>query len=228
LQRHLLEYYDIDPIKPERVRTLEAGYRATLWNKLFLDAGYYYNVYNDFIGFNIAIDAPFASPSAFLPEDVQVFRFASNAEEIVTTQGFSLGLNYYFADYFSLNGNYSYNAIVSASDDPIIPAFNTPEHKFNVGFAGRNIRMGKLKNWGFNINYKWIEGFLFEGSPQFTGFIPTYDLLDAQINYTFPKINTTLKIGATNILDNQVFQTYGGPRIGRLAYLSITYDWQNR
>jgi iron complex outermembrane recepter protein len=228
LQRSRLEYYDIDPIRPERVRTVEGGYRATLWNKLFVDAGYYYNIYTDFIGFNIAIEAPFASPSSFLPESVQVFRFASNAEEIVTTQGFSIGLNYYFADYFSLSGNYSYNAIVSASDDPIIPAFNTPEHKYNIGFSGRNIQMGKLKNWGFNINYKWIEGFLFEGSPQFTGFIPTYDLLDAQVNYTFPKINTTVKIGATNILDNQVFQTYGGPRIGRLAYLSLTYDWQNR
>jgi outer membrane receptor protein involved in Fe transport len=228
LQRSRLEYYDIAPIRPERVRTIGGGYRATLWNKLFVDAGYYYNIYTDFIGFNIAIDAPFASPSDFLPEDIQVFRFAANAEETVTTQGFSIGLNYYFADYFSLSGNYSYNAIVSASDDPIIPAFNTPEHKYNIGFSGRNIRMGKIKNWGFNINYKWIEGFLFEGSPQFTGFIPSYGMLDGQVNYTFPKINTTVKLGATNILDNQVFQTYGGPRIGRLAYLSLVYDWQNR
>jgi outer membrane receptor protein involved in Fe transport len=227
LQRSRLEYYDVDPIRPERVRTLEGGYRATLWNNLFLDAGYYYNIYTDFIGFNIAIDAQFDSPSDFVPSDVQVFRFASNAQETVTTQGFSIGLNYYFADYFSLNGNYSYNAIVSASDDPIIPAFNTPEHKYNIGFSGRNIRMGKIKNWGFNINYKWVEGFLFEGSPQFTGFVPSYGLLDGQINYNFTDLNTTLKIGASNILNNEVFQTYGGPRIGRLAYISLLYEWKN-
>lgn len=227
LQRSLLEYYDVDPIRPERVRTLEGGYRATLWNNLFLDAGYYYNIYTDFIGFNIAIDAQFDSPSDFVPSDVQVFRFASNAQETVTTQGFSVGLNYYFADYFSLNGNYSYNAIVSASDDPIIPAFNTPEHKYNIGFSGRNIRMGKIKNWGFNINYKWVEGFLFEGSPQFTGFVPSYGLLDGQVNYNFNDLNTTLKIGASNILNNEVFQTYGGPRVGRLAYISLLYEWKN-
>ncbi|MCB0577721.1 MAG: TonB-dependent receptor, partial [Phaeodactylibacter sp.] len=224
LQRSLLEYYDIDPIRPEKVRTVEAGYRATLWNRFFVDAGYYYNVYRDFIGFNIAIQAEFEGPSSFLPEDVQVFRFASNARDKVTTQGFSAGLNYYFANYFSLAGNYSYNAIVSQSDDPIIPAFNTPEHKFNIGMSGRNIQWGKLKNWGFNVNYKWIEGFLFEGSPQFTGFIPSYGLLDGQINYSIPKINTTIKIGATNLLDNQVFQTYGGPRIGRLGYISFLYE----
>ena len=224
LQRRLLEYYDIDPIQPEKVRTVEAGYRATLWNRLFVDAGYYYNVYRDFIGYNIAIQAEFESPSSFLPSDVQVFRFASNARDKVTTQGFSMGLNYYFATYFSLAGNYSYNAIVSQSDDPIIPAFNTPEHKFNIGVSGRNIQTGKLRNWGFNVNYKWMEGFLFEGSPQFTGFIPSYGLLDGQVNFSIPKLNTTIKLGATNILDNQVFQTYGGPRIGRLAYISFLYE----
>ena len=86
-------------------------------------------------------------------------------------------------------GNYSWNKLIqSAKDDPIIPAFNTPEHKFNIGFSARdlvlNIGERKIKYIGFNINYKWIEGFLFEGSPQFTGQIPTYDLLNAQINFT--------------------------------------------
>jgi iron complex outermembrane receptor protein len=228
LQRSLLEYYDIDPIRPERVRTVEAGYRATLFNNLFVDAGYYYNVYTDFIGFNIAIDAEFENANSFLPSDVQVFRFAANARDQVTTQGASIGLNYYFGKYYAISGNYSYNAIVSESDDPIIPAFNTPEHKYNIGISGRNIQAGQFKNWGFNLNYKWIEGFLFEGSPQFTGFIDSYGLLDGQINYYFPKVNTTIKIGATNILDNQVFQTYGGPLVGRLAYISFLYDWKRK
>jgi outer membrane receptor protein involved in Fe transport len=80
--------------------------------------------------------------------------------------------------------------------------------------------------FGFNVTYKWIEGFLFEGSPQFTGEIPTYDLLDAQVNYHFDRINTTLKIGASNVLNKKQFQTYGGPRIGRLAYISILYEYK--
>jgi outer membrane receptor protein involved in Fe transport len=87
--------------------------------------------------------------------------------------------------------------------------------------------MGKIKNWGFNINYKWVEGFLFEGSPQFTGFVPSYGLLDGQVNYNFNDLNTTLKIGASNILNNAVFQTYCGPRVGRLAYISLLYEWKN-
>ena len=85
-----------------------------------------------------------------------------------------------------------------------------------------------IRNFGFSINYKWIDSFIFEGSPQFTGIIPAYDMLDAQINVGVNRINTTFKIGASNVLDNRVFQTYGGPRIGRLAYVSATYEFKKK
>lgn len=222
-----LEYFDVAPIQPEKVRTIEAGYRTTLFEKLYLDATYYYSFYRDFIGFNIGVDFEFTE-TPFLPTSVQAYRIAANATDQVTTQGFSIGGNYYFANYYVVNGNYSWNKLNSVTDDPIIPAFNTPEHKFNLGISGRNIPLGFLPEFGFSINYKWIEGFLFEGSPQFTGFIPTYDLLDAQINFQLKKLNTTVKLGASNILDNQTFQTYGGPRIGRLAYLSLLYEFKKK
>jgi len=110
----------------------------------------------------------------------------------------------------------------------LIPAFNTPEHKFNLGFEGRDIDLDlgfvRLKNWGFNMNFKWIEGFLFEGSPQFTGSIPSYYLIDAQLNYRYPKSHTTFKIGAQNLTDNRVVQVYGGPQIGRIVYFSLLFD----
>ena len=141
-----------------------------------------------------------------------------------------MGLNYYFAKFYVLNANYSWNILNTQTDDPIIPAFNTPEHKFNFGISGRDIDINlgskRIKNVGFNVNYKWVEGFLFEGSPQFTGFIPSYDLLDAQVNWRAEKLDTTFKLGASNVLNNQVFQTYGGPRIGRLAYFSILYEFK--
>lgn len=164
-----------------------------------------------------------------LPSRIDVFRYAANSTNTVNTQGFSIGLNYYFADYFQISGNYSWNNLVkTAEDDPIIPAFNTPEHKFNLGLSGRNIQTRSLKNFGFNINYKWIEGFQFEGSPQFTGFVPTYALLDGQINIFVERINTTFKLGASNILNQDTFQAYGGPRIGRLAYLSVLYEFKKK
>ena len=55
-----LSYFDVPPIRPERVRTLEAGLRTTLWEKLYLDATYYYSFYTDFIGFNLGVDLDFS------------------------------------------------------------------------------------------------------------------------------------------------------------------------
>ncbi|MDZ4709802.1 MAG: carboxypeptidase-like regulatory domain-containing protein [Saprospiraceae bacterium] len=230
LDTRLLKYFDIDPIRPEKVKTFEVGYRTTLFNKLFADMGYYYSIYNDFLGYNIGITGTFDPISGF-PSNIQAYRYAANSTNQVTTQGASIGLSYYFSKYYQLSGNYSWNKLnKDFEDDPIIPAFNTPEHKYNLGFSGRDIplKIGgmRLNEFGFNINYKWIDAFQFEGSPQFTGFIPSYDLLDAQINWKLRPLNTTIKLGASNLLDNRQFQAYGGPKIGRLAYLSLLYEWK--
>jgi outer membrane receptor protein involved in Fe transport len=219
--------FDIAAIRPEKVRTMEVGARTTIGESLYLDATYYYSRYTDFIGFNLGVRAQIRDNSP--PSGVQALRVSANATDIVTTQGFSIGSNYYFANYYSLNGNYSWNKLNTETDDPIIPAFNTPEHKFNIGISGRNVPfslLGKpVNDLGFSVNYKWIDSFIFEGSPQFTGPIESYGMLDAQFNFTVKNINTTFKIGASNLLDNQVFQVYGGPRIGRLAYASATYNF---
>lgn len=224
-----LEFFDVDPIRPEQVRTFEVGARSTIGKSLYLDATYYYSRYTDFIGSNIGLDVGIFQGQI---NDQQAFRVAANATDVVTTQGFSIGSTLYFANYYSFNGNYSWNVLNTQTDDPIIPAFNTPEHKFNLGVSGRNIPIkfanGFAKDFGASINYKWVDSFVFEGSPQFTGPIESYGMLDAQVNFMVPKINTTIKIGASNLLDNQVFQVYGGPRIGRLAYVSATYNLVRR
>ncbi|MCC6279404.1 MAG: TonB-dependent receptor [Saprospiraceae bacterium] len=232
-----LDYLNIDPIRPEKVKTFELGYRTTLFNRIYVDAGYYYNIYNDFIGYNIGLTLPFERTLLFPPDTyiyfpvfqkLKVYRVASNASQTVTSQGIAIGLNYYFLNYFMVQGNYSWNKLNTAETDPIVPAFNTPEHKFNLGFSGRDIKTWGKNTFGFNINYKWIDNFTFEGSPQFTGLIPSYELLDAQVNMNFPKIHSTIKLGASNLLNNKQFQTYGGPRIGRMAYLSLVYDFREK
>ncbi|PSR12455.1 MAG: TonB-dependent receptor [Bacteroidetes bacterium] len=228
---NLLEYFNVAPIKPEKVQTVEAGFRTTLFQRLYLDATYYYSFYQDFIGFNIGVETVFDNTFGQLVE-AQAYRVSANATDRVTTQGFSIGTNYYFSKFYVFNANYSWNKLNTVTDDPIIPAFNTPEHKYNLGLSGRNIPVNlgflRIPNFGFSINYKWIKGFTFEGSPQFTGEIPTYDLLDAQINWQVAKLNSTFKLGASNLLNNEVFQTYGGPRIGRMAYFSVLYEFKKK
>ena len=220
-----LEYFDIAPIRPEQVRTLEAGYRTTIGEKLYIDAGCYFSTYTDFIGYNIGLDIAFA-PQSTAVQGIDVYRYAANSINEVKTQGASVGLQYYLDEKFSLTGNYSWNKLVKTNeDDPIIPAFNTPEHKFNLGITARGLDAGGKNSWGFGVNYRWVQQFVFEGSPQFTGAIPQYDLVDAQINLYIDQLNTTFKLGGSNLLSNQHIETYGGPQVGRLAYVSILYDF---
>jgi len=217
--------FDIDAIRPEKCRTVEVGYRGNITEKLFVDASYYYSWYEDFLGFKIGARVVWDSLNPF-PTSVNAFRVTTNSKDIVTTQGFTIGLNYFYKNYLGFTGNYSWNKLDrGGSLDPIIPAFNTPEHKFNLGVNGRDIAyLKKKEKWGYGVNYKWQQGFLFEGSPQFTGFVQSYGMVDAQWNSTISKIHAVLKIGASNLLDNKVFQVYGGPYVGRMAYASITFE----
>ena len=239
----------ISPISPEKVKTIEIGYRTTILNKLYVDASAYFSSYTDFIGYQSGASFKFGSTMVSDSTDIingwatavgdtidnyrdlsyssiQPYRLAANASEGVTTQGFTIGLNYFLSQSITLNANYSFNKLNKAgTDDPIIPAYNTPEHKYNIGITGRDLNlMPNSRNWGFSVNYKWVEGFLFEGSPQFTGLVPTYTQLDAQINKSFPSIYSTLKLGASNLLNNFTYQVYGGPRVGRMVYLSLQID----
>jgi outer membrane receptor protein involved in Fe transport len=218
--------FRIAPIRPEVARTLELGYKANPWNPLFVDVTFWYSLYEHFIGFNLVSPVPAAGASEAIPTPLRV---SANATQQVTTIGLTAGFNYYFKRFYSVSGNYTYTRLASAADDPIIPAYNTPRHKFNIGVGARDMMYdwGKLKvrHWGFNLNLRWVEGFLFEGSPQFTGFVDTYWTVDAQLSYAVPKWwNATFKLGASNLLDRRYIQVFGGPYIGRMAYFQVGMD----
>lgn len=92
-------YKDIAPIRPEKVKTLEIGYRTTLLERLYLDASVYRNAYNDFIGYQVGLVIPEVLITPFpgsppIPfkkyADTKVFRVAANSVETVVSQGFAL------------------------------------------------------------------------------------------------------------------------------------------
>ncbi len=243
-----LRYFNVDRIRPEQARTLEVGYRATHWEHFYVDASAYHSWYTDFIGYLIGIDATFDA-TGFPVGGLQVYRLAANAQGMVRTQGLNLGVSY-FRKKMTYGVNYSYNQLVSGADDPIIPAFNTPQNKLNLSFTGHDMKVpfSKKPHLGFGINWKYIEGFTFTGSPQFTGPIPSYDMVDAQVNVKFPNQRLTVKLGASNLfglvplfdpavpggerfdraLDNRVLMVFGGPYVGRLGYLQLIYELDKR
>ncbi len=230
-----LKFFSVDPIKPERANSIEIGYRSTISKKVYLDANIYFSSYTDFIGYKIGAkfqtilnDSITGEYQISLPS-IQAYRMAANAKNKITTKGASIGINYYPNSDLSLNGNYSWNSLnEKGTEDPIIPAYNTPEHKFNLGCMLKNIHFNKeksyLRDFSCSINYKWIQGYQYEGSPQFTGNIPSYDLVDIQISKELIKLGATVKLGTTNLLNNLHYEVYGGPYIGRMTYCSILFN----
>ena len=55
------------------------------------------------------------------------------------------------------------------------------------------------------------------------GPVPAYHTLDAQLSYAVPTPNLRFKLGASNVLNTYYVSYLGGPSVGGLYYLSVTY-----
>ncbi|HEX5113127.1 MAG TPA: TonB-dependent receptor, partial [Saprospiraceae bacterium] len=156
-------YFDIPALRPEYVTTFETILRTRLGDRLNIELNYYRNRYKYFIGYLVGIVATFPPPPRIFlfPNYVQPYRYSANSSTPVVTEGFSIGMNYLLYSHFMLEGNYSFNKLTkSDKDDPIIPAYNTPLHKFNIGVSANDLKLtktGLLQHFGFGIYYKWVD-----------------------------------------------------------------------
>ena len=231
-----------DPVKPEKVKSMELGYKSLIQNKLMIDAVYYYNIYTDFItqvrivtaselaqadadavnsqaGANIVSAGDPAYNSILNGTSTNTYQIYTNLEDRVTSQGAAIGLTYNLAKGYTLGGNYSWNKLIGGFSDNTLTEFNTPEHKFNLNFGNRKV----LDNVGFNITYRWQTEFEWQSSFAI-GTVPAYSTLDAQVSYKLEPLKSVVKVGGSNLFNNYYIQSLGGPNIGAIYYVSITFD----
>lgn len=233
----LLQPFKFTPVKPEQVQSIEVGYKGLIANKLFVDAAYYYNIYNDFITqvrVRIASELPDGTPnyatilngtSLTIEDDGSMTgntaQIYTNSTEQVTSQGAVVGLTYNLPKGYTLGSNYNWNVINNVPAG-FLAEFNTPEHKVNFTFGNRKV----TENIGFNVAWRWQSEFLWESS--FTaprnGYVPSYNTVDAQVSYKIPSMKSMIKLGGSNILNTKYIQSLGGVNIGALYYISLTFD----
>ena len=218
----------------EKVNTFEIGYKGVLAEKLLIDAYYYFSSYRDFIA---EIDftqtatsdglPPYggeANPEGIVQQTVrtQRFGFDVNADGVVNAQGFAVGAEYALARGFVLGGNVAYNELIDQQDlldQGFRASYNTPLWRYNLKVANRKV----TDNFGFSINWRWQDAFLWESSFG-TGIIPAYQTLDAQVSYKLPSLKSVVKLGGSNILNERYTTSFGNPRMGAIYYLSLTFD----
>lgn len=211
--KNLLQKANLQYLRQERVTSFEIGYRALIKDRIYLDANYYYNIYNDFV----------TRVNTFSVEAFRMYSVYANLSERITSMGAGITADILLPKDFKLGFNYSYtdyDARRALESNPnFLPSFNMPRHRFNVSLGNRNVAGG----FGFNIKYRWNEAYVWQ-SPFGEGRIPSAHILDAALFYRVPAIATAFKLGATNLLRQNYRQVYGGPNIGSQIYLSISYD----
>ena len=228
----LLEpYEEFNAVKPEQIQSFEVGYKGLLMTqRLFIDMAYYYNIYNDFIAQfrvrraaapftgDIAQDTPIAG-SLLSGDATNTFQLYTNVEETVRSHGAVFGFDYSLPRGYQLSGNYNWNRLITEQEGGFVFDFNTPEHKFNVSVSNRRL----IENLGFNVTFRWQEEFQWTSSFG-DGIVPAVSSLDAQLSYRLPAFNSVVKAGATNITNNRQFMSFGGPYLGPMYYVSLTFD----
>jgi len=222
-----LQTTSVKGVKPEQLQSIEIGYNTIIQNKVFLDLSAYYSRYTDFIGY-----VPVVQPKSgvageqsgvddLLSRNYQNYSVATNSETDIDTYGGGIGVNYYFWKNTRAYFNYTFANIDSSGiQDQIIPGFNTPKHKINIGVAGEKV----VKGFGFGVNWKWADNYYWQ-SIFASGPVNSYSVLDIQLNYAIPAWYSVIRVGGTNVLDQKYYQAYGMPEIGGFYYISWTFNF---
>ncbi|MCX7551132.1 TonB-dependent receptor [Xanthomarina sp. F2636L] len=216
-----------DIVQPEQVTSMEVGYRGKL-NLLTVDLSMYYNKYKDFISTEYVISPLYGvagdnglSLGALANGDYQVYQAYTNSDIAVQSYGAAIGLGMKVFNGFDLDGSYTFakEDFDQDANPDFRTGFNTPEHKVKLSFGHTEI----VKNLGFNVAWKWSDNYTWQASFG-DGEIPSFHSMDAQINYTVPKIKSVFKVGASNVLGEEYFTAIGTGNIGSIYYVSWTLN----
>ena len=214
-----MEIVDLSYVQPEQLKSFELGYKGVFSKKILVDLNGYYTTYTNFIGGQVV-----ASKNATIHQGKAVpagslYNPYANSAEDIKSYGVGLGLTYSLPRNFILTGSYSYAAFDANETVDFRAGFNTPENKFNIGIGNRKV----IKNLGFNINFRWQEGFLWQSTYGVWN-VPEFGVLDAQVNYKVSALKTMIKVGATNLGGGDYRTNLGSPFVGQQYYISLTFD----
>ena len=239
----LLQKTNAGLVKPEEVKAIELGYRSFI-NRTSIDINGYYNVYNNFIG-NLNVVAPLYgtaqdSPTptggdlSIFPADegsrsvhalrtgnTRTFQLYTNTALEIKSLGFGIGLSRKVYKDFEVGANYNYAEFDfdQSKDASFEAGFNTPKHRVKASIGNEKL----FKNFGFNVSGRWNSEYLWQSSFA-DGTIEAATVIDAQLNYNFPSLKSTLKVGASNIGGKEYGQVLGAGLIGQQYFVSWTIN----
>ena len=231
----LLKAQQFGEFKPESSTSFEVGYKGLFAKRLLVDIYAYWAKYKDFIG-GVSVIQSSTTPGPLGPVGLlglnadgsagnsattrNVYSVSMNQTSDVSTSGWGASVEYLMAKNFSVSGN-MYSDKIGPVESGFIPYFNTPKIRRNIAF--NNSGFGPKNLLGFNLTYRWIDAFHYEGTFA-TGDLPAYETFDAMLSLKLPKTKSLIKIGATNMFNRYYRTGFGNPQIGGLYYMSFGWN----
>jgi len=235
LESGIVQDDQIGKFQPERVISLELGYKTKIANVLYLDAVYYNSFYDNFIGIAKVVK-PRTSPQVNLftaatqvskSAQNEVYFMNVNSQKRVGIQGASFGYKWLMPMGSILSGNITWSDVRTEIDDPVAPGFNTPGFKSNLSLQNR--RMDRMennpgfRNIGFKVTWRYQSRFYWE-SAFGDGYVEPISTFDLQFSVNIDKPKSIVKFGASNFFNNTFTYSFGGSNIGVLYYVSYLID----
>ena len=219
----LLKAATFTTLKPEVSNTFELGYRGVLNSKLLVDAYVYYSQFENFIGRTAVGRGQSTNPLIAVqllasPFATDNYSFVTNASTTLKSFGWGISTEYKVHKTYMFTANVSGDQLNDAPKG-LVTFYNTPKLRYNIGLSNPNV----CNNWGFGVNYRWQDKFLWEGTFG-TGDVPAYGAVDAFISYKFTSIKSLFKLGATNLYNDYYRSAFGNPQIGGLYYASFGFN----
>lgn len=213
-------------VQPEKIRSFDVGYRG-IFGKIYVDVSGYYSKYENFIS-NSNVVTPISGTTLdqsgvfdIATGNFDVFQTYTNSKADISSYGGTIGLNAKVLKKLDVGVNYTLAKFdFDQSSDPDFSAgFNTPEHKWKFSVGSPKI----VGNLGFNFNLRWSDEYLWQATIA-NAVIPERTVVDAQINYYVPKINSMFKMGGANLGGTEYQSAVGAPFIGTQFFVSWVFN----
>ncbi|MDE3235378.1 MAG: TonB-dependent receptor [Bacteroidota bacterium] len=199
-------------LQPEKSNSFEFGYKGLIAKRLLVDAYMYFAKYDNFI----------SSSNGLQVATGKIFSVSQNAVGIVKTRGWGASLEYQLPRNFSIIGNVYSDEMTDTPNDPtFVSYFNTPKYRVNFGFANSGFLY--KKRIGFNVMYRYQDGFFYEGTFG-SGPVTSFAVLDGMVSYKLPATKSMIKLGATNLLNKYYTNGFGNAQVGGLYYISYAFN----
>ena len=229
----------IDPLEPERVNSVEVGYKGAVGGRLFVDVSAYNSWYTNFISplGQVANPAdPMMPTFGYYPDGTQVADGTATAGTLftyvnfgkATVRGIDVGATYLPIDEVELSGSGSYIDLASFSSGDSAQRellLNVPTVKLKGAMTLNGL---VLPDSFVRVGGRWHNAYDFESgywsSARF-GEVPAGFLADLGAGYTFTSTGLSVSATVSNLFNNHDPDVLGVPVPARLAFVQVGYGF---